>query len=87
MSVDKALLKYYYRNKLMMIIGSIVFFPVLFFVLNYFPDKYAGVISFLLIPVFLLLFGVFYAFFLSNIWTFWVFNRVKNVHELKNDLS
>lgn len=86
-TVDKALIKYHWIDNALTLIVIIAFFAVLFFSINYFSaENTAVIISFISISI--LLFAVLYAkiSLTFNIWKFWAFNRVRNVHELKERL-
>jgi FlaA1/EpsC-like NDP-sugar epimerase len=87
-TVDKALLKYHQIDNALILTASIAFFITLFLAITYFQTKATGIISFLAVSAFILLFAVLGAILSPtfNIWKLWAFGHVRNVHELKQRL-
>ena len=87
-TVEKALKKYHQIENTLYLTLTIAFYIALFATINYFSVETTVTLSFLAISVFVLLLAVF-GVVLSptfNIWKFWAFSCVRNVHELKRRL-
>ena len=63
-----------------------MFATLLFLISNYYSGDNVIIISMLFSLIIVVLFKIFISMPLSNIWTFWAFSSVRNVHELKKRL-
>ena len=86
-TVDKALKMCYLIEKVVMTILTFAYFiaVICFFPYDSFSREETVIISMLAISIFIVL-GAVFTVQLSNIWIFWAFSRVENVHELKKRL-
>jgi len=83
-TVDKALIKYQQINNVVIVTASIACAVAFFFTFHYFSNE---LIFFLVVCIYVFLFAACVAGFPTfNIWKFWAFSRVGNVHELKKRL-
>ena len=86
-TVDKALIRYNQIDNALIGVVSIAFFAVLFSIIIYLDSENTMIITFVVLSIFFLFIGFAAALSLTfNMWKFWAFSRVENVHELKKRL-
>ena len=84
-TVDKALIKYHQIYYAIILTVSIAFYVTLFATSDYISIENTLIFTFLVLIVFVVLARVLLSPTI-NIWKFWAFCRVRNVHELKKRL-